>query len=43
LVNRTGLVVSSANASTVLQVLNEDVLVGEFSGTRFAAERKTQA
>ena len=36
------LAVSSDNASTVLQVLNEDVMIGEISKERFAAERKAR-
>jgi hypothetical protein len=40
-VDSSGLIVTADTAATVLQVLNEDILRGEFSGERFAAERKS--
>jgi hypothetical protein len=36
-------VVTNENAMTVLQILNEDVITGAFSKTRFAADRKAPA
>lgn len=42
-VNGGKIMVTEANASALLQVLNEDVLRGAFSHDRFAAERKAPA